>query len=620
MFNTIDSLAKMFKRIRFKANDSGFVYFIDTDNIWTESGGNILGNLTPDYYTFLYCGLNKMTFATPNSRFESDRNAIVSILQSFIQNIAENVKSKNAEQYKWFSRMADKPADSFREAMQRILLINMLMWQTNHRLVGLGHWDTLLDGFYNSDVNKGVLTRDEALKIIGDILKLLHEDYKFKSNLLLGDTGQIIVVGGSAVTEESSCNDLTEIIITAIRQAAQPDPKVLFRVNKNTPQKVFKCAIDCISSGCGSPLFSNDDVVIPKLVGFGIPIEDAVNYSASACWEPLIEGKDSSLNNVTTLNFMRGLNNLFRRDNLEKIANFEQFKERYFLFLSRNLNAVKRIVSLQRYQYDPVLSLFMRGCYENSRDVSQGGAVYHDVGITSVALANTVNALLNIKELVFEKREFTLNEVKKILAYDFKGFESLQERLKDRENVYGVDNSEIIALTNEIIQFVTLQTVDFRNYLRGRLKFGLSAPSYIDSARDFPASFDGRIKGEPFAVHISNEKANSYTAIMNFAGALDYGNNRFNGNVVDLMATPSFVIDNKAKFIDFLMISIKVGFFQMQMNIVSSFTLIAAKKKPADFPDLIVRVWGFSAYMIDLPEEYKDVLIARAIEHEKRGN
>ena len=59
--------------------------------------------------------------------------------------------------------------------------------------------------------------------------------------------------------------------------------------------------------------------------------------------------------------------------------------------------------------------------------------------------------------------------------------------------------------------------------------------------------------------------------------------------------------------------AIRVGFFQMQMNIVDSSTLIDAKVHTDQYPELIVRVWGFSAYFNDLPEDYKDLLIERAI-------
>ena len=54
----------------------------------------------------------------------------------------------------------------------------------------------------------------------------------------------------------------------------------------------------------------------------------------------------------------------------------------------------------------------------------------------------------------------------------------------------------------------------------------------------------------------------------------------------------------------------------MQMNVVDSKTLIAARKNPDAFPNLIVRVWGFSAYFKDLPDEYKDLLIERAVKAE----
>ena len=251
-----------------------------------------------------------------------------------------------------------------------------------------------------------------------------------------------------------------------------------------------------------------------------------------------------------------------------------------------------------------------KGCF-------QGGAVYNNVGITTVALSNTVNALLNIKEIVFERKLLSLVDVKTMLATNFKGKEDWIPQLKAGDIKYGRDEDEVISLTNEIIQFVTEETKDFATYLGGKMKFGLSAPSYIDAARDFPASFDGRKRGEPFHVHISNDEA-AYTEVVNFAAAIDYGDNRFNGNVVDLMITPDFIKNNFDKFVDFVFFSIKVGFFQMQMNVISSEKLIAAKENPEAYPNLIVRVWGFSAYFRDLPVEYKDVLIERALRNEHK--
>lgn len=126
----------------------------------------------------------------------------------------------------------------------------------------------------------------------------------------------------------------------------------------------------------------------------------------------------------------------------------------------------------------------------------------------------------------------------------------------------------------------------------------------------------GRKSGMPYNTHISCLDA-SYTEVVNFAAKLDYNHNRFNGNVVDFFTTPGFIENNFDKFVLFMKGSISMGFFQMQMNIMDSKTLIDAKANPSNYAGLIVRVWGFSAFFNDLPESYKDLLIERAIAAEK---
>ena len=116
----------------------------------------------------------------------------------------------------------------------------------------------------------------------------------------------------------------------------------------------------------------------------------------------------------------------------------------------------------------------------------------------------------------------------------------------------------------------------------------------------------------PLGVHISANDSVAYSELVSFASQLNYTGYGSNGNVVDYFISPSFIQNNLEKFTHFIMLSIKKGFFQMQMNVVSSNTLIEAKKNPEQFPNLIVRVWGFSAYFKDLPVEYQDVLIKRA--------
>ena len=120
----------------------------------------------------------------------------------------------------------------------------------------------------------------------------------------------------------------------------------------------------------------------------------------------------------------------------------------------------------------------------------------------------------------------------------------------------------------------------------------------------------------PYNTHISCLDA-SYTEVVNFAGRLSYDRQRFNGNVVDFFVPPSLIEDNLEKFVLFMKGAINTGFFQMQMNVLDSRTLIDAKAHPEKYKGLIVRVWGFSAYFNELPDSYKDLLIDRALAAEE---
>lgn len=598
-----------------------FVYFLDTNYLMDTTKGVPYGNLTPAYDKILRYGLDQMKY--PETEITNDFCKSYNGVLNSLSLLADRIIVKLAEcgfdterQRRWFERLKDQPAEGFEEAIQRMLFVNQMVWQTDHRLTGLGAWDTYLQPYYEKDTIQGNINRENVKEILMDLYRILHENYEYKSNMLMGDSGQIFVLGKSDLEGNYLCNDLTYLFIEAMKEVRLPEPKCLLRVNKHTPRPLIELGLESIVTGIGAPLIANDDVVIPKLIEFGIEPADACEYTTSACWEPLIGGKSSSQNNMYTLNYLQALENLLKRERLEHIECFEELVEKYLVYLQRNIQELKRVMSMRRFQYDPLLSVFLKDCYENKKDVSWGGARYHDVGITSVAMGNLINALFNIKELVFDGRRCTLYDVKQMTLLDFEGKEEVRKELRAKPSRLGTDDTDVAGLVNQITSCVAKELETYRSYQGGRMKIGLSGSSYRDAALQFGASFDGRRSGEPFTVHISNEDNDGFTEIVNFSSQLEYGEGRFNGNVVDLMVSPDFIHQNWEKFVDFLMICIKKGIFEMQMNVVSSKTLLEAREHPEKFPNLIVRVWGFSAYFRDLPEDYKEVLIQRALKNE----
>lgn len=608
------------KNVDISIEDKRFVYFIDDNYVMDTTKGNRYENLTPAYDKILQYGIEQLCYKKESNNFMHSYNAVCDSLILLVDRIIDALKEKeeNDRRINWLENMKMRPAEHFEEAIQRMLLVNQMFWQTDHRLVGLGAWDSFLEKYYEKDLAEGIITKQDVLLILEDLFKILHENYAYKSNLLMGDTGQIFVLGRSDVEGNYLYNDLTYLFIEAMMNVQQTEPKCVLRVNKKTPKDLLEISLRSISTGIGAPLLANDEVIVPCLIDFGIAPQDACEYVTSACWEPLIGGKSSSNNNRTVLNYMKALDNLLKRERLEQIDSFDKLLDKYLVYLRRNLKAVKRVLKPQRFQYDPLLSVFTYGCYEKQKDVSQGGAVYHDVGITSVAMGNLVNSLLNIKKYVFEEKRYSLYDIKKIIIENYKNNEDLLEELAHISSHYGKDDEDVIDLVNRITSCVSEEIQEFTSYMGERMKTGLSGAAYLDVAKGFGASFDGRQAGTPFTVHISNEENKSFTEIVNFASQLNYQNGLFNGNVLDFMVSPDFILQNWDKFLEFLQACVRVGFFEMQMNVVSSKQLIAARKNPDAFPNLIVRVWGFSAYFKDLPEDYKEVLIQRALQNERR--
>ncbi len=638
-FNKGTQIKNLFRKVDIHIPKSGFIFFLDEFKHLSEDG-HIIDNISIDYSRVLKSSVyeyNEFYFHPKAGRgfardLSSDfiKNQLDALdgIELLIYRIIKKLRNSNhkdrAKFARYFENMIDKPAEHFEEALQRILFYNQLLWQTGHGLNGLGRLDKILEDYYFDDLNSGFISQEEAYDLIKSFLRTLHTYYWYKSAALMGDTGQVIILGGKYDDEYGEYyfyNDLTYMFIRAIKDLQLPDPKVLLRVSSETPRDLIELSLETINTGIGSPLFSNDEVVIDKMIEFGYDKEDANNYVVSACWEPSAVGKGFEQNNINFISYLKPLNEFFDNETeqfLENVNSFGELFNSYKYYLKKDADELAAFLDNIEWNSDPLLSLFIDNCNEKNMDISQGGAKYNHYGITTVGLANTVNSLYAIKKLVFEDKKYSLNELNKMRKNNFKKdkYQDAYNELKSIKPRFGMDDEEILDISNDIIQFLEDCFKDYTNKFGGKIKFGLSAPSYISAGAEINASFDGRKAGEPLSTHISLDTNKDFTEVLRFASKLDYGGAKFNGNVIDLMLSPDFIKNHSDKFTDFIYSSIKLGFFQMQMNVVDSKTLIEAKENPEAHPNLIVRVWGFSAYFNDLPEEYQDLLISRALKNE----
>ncbi|MBR3306128.1 MAG: hypothetical protein IKI75_02585 [Lachnospiraceae bacterium] len=595
-----------------------FYYHIDEKKTIAVRG-NILSNFPLDYRKIIDGSFREIACLAVSAGGKYGSNArkireAVYILHSRIVELLK--KGHHTSVLRYFEDILDRKAEHFAEGLQRILFFNQIMWQTRHRLNGIGRIDRILGDLYLKDIEDGYLTKEEAYDLICDFIKCLHQNYEFKSAALMGDIGQIIILGGIGDDGNYFSNELTELFLRAHKELAYPDPKIMLRVSEKMPKSLIKKATDCLLARTGSPIFSNDDIIIKKMKEFGYAESDAYDYCVSACWEPFVSGKSLDQNNILSFNLAKVLFDHLERANLKQISSFKELIRGYDRTLFKELKAFVKRLDDYVWAEDPLVSIFTDSCTIKGKDISRGGADYNNFGFTTVGMGAVCDSLLNIRELCFRKKEYSLSALETKRKENFENDRECYDKLKALPGRFGHDEKDSIMLVNHIIHVCNMTLSEYRNRMGGKIKFGLSSPDYILSGKKETADIAGRKNGMPYSTHISADDA-GYTELIGFASDISYGGCNINGNVADFFVQPNIISDNREKFEMFIEGAIKRGFYQLQMNIMDSATLIDAKKHPEKHEDLIVRVWGFSAYFNELPEDYKDQLILRALNSEK---
>lgn len=596
-------------RIKFDFTEE-FLYWIDEECVLCNLD-TVIGNTSPDYSLIIHHSLKQLEekMCVSDDAASRSNRLLLGYVRNYLDRICRELRNTRTESdakrkkfLTWFQRMEEYPSEDLEEALQRILFWNQLFWQTGHRLIGLGRMDKLLNDFTASE---------SSFETIKSFLRILHKNYIFKSNDLPGDTGQIIVLGGLETDGSYFCNVFTTFFLQAVAQLHLPDPKIILRISLDMPEKLLEQAASSIASGNGSPLLSDDDVVIPNLLRFGYDKADAFNYVVSACWEPLAWGCALEQNNMGCIQFGRCMSDMTADEKFVLCRSYEEVCALYFSYLKKELESLKNFWNGLIWEPDPLFTFFTEGCLRKGREIHAGGAKYNNYGVLSVGLSSAVDSLLHIKEMVFEKEILTLQQTARILRENYEGKEELREELSETRG-FGKDRECVIDLVNQIMNCVEESMKNYCNPFGGKVKFGLSSPAYITSGSVSGATFDGRKKGEPYATHISGQCGEAPTEIVRFASKINWMSYGGNGNVVDLILNQSFVSEDRNRFIDFLKGCLKQRFFQMQFNILSYLQLLDARDHPEKYPGLIVRVWGFSAYFAEIPREYQNQLIERA--------
>ncbi|WP_432738149.1 choline trimethylamine-lyase [Maridesulfovibrio sp. FT414] len=539
---------------------------------------------------------------------------------------------------------AHKP-ETFWEAIQAVWTIeSLLVVEENQTGMSIGRVDQYMYPFFKADLEAGRMTEYEAFDLAGCMLIKMSEmmwlTSEGASKFFAGYQPFVnMCVGGVTREGLDATNDLTYLLMDAVRHVRIYQPSLATRVHNRSPQKYLEKIVDVIRSGMGFPAVHFDDSHIKMMLAKGVSIEDARDYCLMGCVEPQKSGRlyqwtstaytqwpiciELVLNNGVPLWYGKQVCPDFGP--IESFDTYEKFEHavKEMIKYVTKWSSVGTVIS-QRIHRDhapkPLMSLMYEGCMESGKDVSAGGAMYNfGPGVVWSGLATYVDSMAAIKKLVYEDKKYTLAQLNEALKVDFKGYDQIKADCIAAPK-YGNDDDYADLIAADLVHFTETEHRKFKT-LYSVLSHGtLSISNNTPFGQLLGASANGRSAWQPLSDGISPTQGADYkgpTAIIKSVSKM--ANDNMNIGMVHnfklmsgLLETP----EGKNGIITLIRTACMLGNGEMQFNYLDNETLLDAQKHPEKYRDLVVRVAGYSAFFVELCKDVQDEIISRTMLHE----
>ncbi|MBN1689506.1 MAG: hypothetical protein JW901_00615 [Dehalococcoidia bacterium] len=540
------------------------------------------------------------------------------------------------------------PAQSFNEAVQSYWTVKTAVeLAIPFNVHAPGRLDQLFYPYYRKDIDQGKITREEARELLEELfLKVMGHNMRPYSNFTSYFTqryegSEPVTMGGLTVDGGDATNDLTYVMLEA---AAESKAALNFvvRLHKNSPPELFRKIAELHYQGNSSISIINDEVSIKALEKRGFSHEDAIGYAITGCVDMVAPGKtggegfsalllsrilDMTLRNgdsQTPIGPIKGTG--LKTGDPDSFVSFDQLVNAYIDQVAFQIKKIVAATQIRDRLYaenlpSPYISAFMKGCLENCRDVTAGGAVYDLEGILIMnSIANVVDSLFVIKKRIFEQKRFTFKELLNAIDRNFEGYGQMLQEIKEVEGKWGNGNPESDGIAREITKRIFEETFNYRTYKGGfYAPFVNSMTTHTYDGRISIATPDGRKAAKPYAASCNpyNVEKCGVTGVLRSVAAIDFSN--VMGCAVNIRLHPSSIgqtEEARNKWIGLLKTYFMLGGEQLQPTVVSTEVLKAAQKDRETYRNVIVKVGGYSAYFVDLGYEIQNEIIERT---EHRG-
>lgn len=585
----------------------GRQFFSDREEHWGAAGGQS-GHCAPAYDKILRGGLDglraevKQTIhGTPTVFQENILQALIGF-EAMIGHAADAAEAAgNAEVAQICRKLRHEPPANFHEALQLILLTQIAIEKGERSyLINPGRLDRILAPYLP------VESQDDMATLIGFFYLAINWN---------APTG---LAYGLMICGETPVNEISYACLEACRLCNLSYPTVGVCVNENTPDDIQRLAVDIIAEGNPNPAFFNDTTIRKGLESYGVPKEDSSDYINSTCVEITPCGKS----NVYVASPYFNLCHHLLEAMTEEYPTFEAFVEAFKNKLAAQIKAAaegqqgirdKRA----RWKRRPLQSLFTDDCLKNGLDIEVGGARYNWIECSFVGMANLVDSLTVIRQVVFADKRLTMAQLRELCENDFQNAEALRQEFLHKYPKYGHGNEEVDGVIPSIISFVRGELAKY-HFTPGDSPWLPGTFCWVMHQRlgeQTCATPDGRRAGFPFADGAGPAQGREIfgptTAIQSVTS---WNHSPLIGGCAFNMkfSKSSFdAADARQKLLALVQTFLRRGGFETQINVVDSQTLVEADRHPEDYPDLMVRIGGYSDYFARLSPKMRQEIIMR---------
>ncbi len=606
-----------------------------------------LSGMMLDYGKLLDLGVDGLR-ALINSRIEralasGDPNAVeflsagldcLDIFNASALHLKEKALSQmvnaSKERKKQLKRMADdlehirhsKP-ETFPQALQLFWLYALLAGCINY-----GRLDDILGPYLAADLSAGRIDEQEAYDYIKSLWTMIE-------NRRTTVNGRVIV-GGRGRKHPKEADVFLHIAMKVCRDTKYVEPQFTLRLDETTPESVWDAAMDALGAGTTYPTIYNDQVEVPA-ISYGMRVDEktAEQYVPFGCTEFVIAGQSTGTPNICinllkilTIYMNGGVDPMdgVRKDGgvmirpLEEYETFEEFYQGYKdlldWYMDLSVKAQYRSYEVMNSQVSFLfVSLLMDDCIERGRALLDGGVRYLGGTNETYGNINVSDSLEAVRELVFEQKKYSLRELWEASLANFEGYDEVRKDCLACDK-YGNDLDTADGMANDLYEFVS-QGVRNRGIAAGMQYFLIVISNNqlnTDWGLETAASVDGRLKGmymNPANNPQGGANVSGPTALLNSLSRFDA---KYHAGSVQNIKFGRSLFNNRREIIKALFRTyFKRGGCHLMVTIVDRGELEDAMLHPEKYPDLIVRVAGFSAKFVELPRSVQEELISRVL-------